>query len=159
MDERTRDDLGRFGFEHGEGGQDQTVEYTSWCHMHARCYQPNNRKFKNYGERGIIVCDRWHKYENFLEDMGRKPDAKYTLGRVDNDGNYEPGNCRWETAKQQARNRRSTKLTMVDAREIRMLYRRGWRQWDIAHEFEVSQALISEIVRNTIWSEIEETEK
>jgi hypothetical protein len=74
--------------------------------MKTRCYNPNIKKFKNHGGRGISVCDRWlNSFENFLADMGEKPTG-LTLDRIDNDGNYEPSNCRWTTWSEQNKNRR-----------------------------------------------------
>lgn len=80
--------------------------YTVWSMMKQRCLNPKATDFKYYGERGITVCDRWREsFEAFLEDMGERPEG-LTLDRVDVNGNYEPGNCRWATAAQQSANRR-----------------------------------------------------
>jgi len=84
-----------------------SLTYHSWQAMKLRCYYPSQPGFKNYGARGIAVCDRWrNSFENFLADMGERPEGK-TLDRYpNNDGNYEPGNCRWATLSEQQRNRR-----------------------------------------------------
>src|SRR5436190_19682968 len=87
-------------FIHGEGKSGKTTsEYHSWQAMRARCLDPNNRAYKWYGGRGIRVCARWLKFENFLADMRRRP-AGRSLDRINNDGDYEPSNCRWATPKQ-----------------------------------------------------------
>ena len=92
---------------HGEtAGGKATPEYHAWQHLRQRCGNPLNPEFGRYGARGIRVCDRWLRFENFLADMGRRPGKGYSIDRINNDGNYEPGNCRWATAKQQAMNRR-----------------------------------------------------
>ena len=93
-------------------GDSESVEHRTFCWMHGRCYCPTNPKFSDYGGRGIIVCPRWHLYENFIADMGRKPSKRHSIHRVDNDGIYEPGNCEWALPKTQSREtRRSFKVT------------------------------------------------
>lgn len=87
--------------------------YRIWCSMIERCYNKNNKQYKNYGQRSIEVCEHWLKFENFLIDMGERPN-KMSLDRIDNNGNYCPENCRWATFKQQARNRRNTCLFTVN---------------------------------------------
>lgn len=89
-----------------------TTEYRAWCHMRNRCNNPANKSYRHYGGRGIKVCDRWTSFENFLADMGRRP-AAHTLERDDVNGNYEPGNCRWATAKEQQNNRRNNRYVIL----------------------------------------------
>ncbi len=79
--------------------------YKVWVNMKQRCTNPKNPKFKDYGGRGIQVCERWNNFNNFEADMSERPDG-CSLDRKDNDGNYEPLNCRWATAKQQRANQR-----------------------------------------------------
>jgi len=86
--------------------------YRTWSSMKTRCLNKNHEAYHNYGGRGIKVCDRWMKYENYIEDIlkeiGPKPEGK-SVDRIDNDGNYEPGNVRWATRKEQRANRREVK--------------------------------------------------
>ncbi len=85
----------------------QEATYQSWLDMKGRCLNPQNQRYYTHGARGITICESWvDSYDNFLSDMGYKPDG-YTLDRVDNDGNYSIDNCKWSTPKEQALNRRT----------------------------------------------------
>lgn len=97
------------GFKHGcaRKGIRRTTEYMIWASMIGRCVNLKNKRYGDYGGRGINVCERWlNSFELFLEDMRERPTAKHTIDRINNDGNYEPGNCRWTTNVIQNRNKR-----------------------------------------------------
>lgn len=95
---------------HGDAsGGRCTVEYNVWATMLARCVNVKVRSYPNYGGRGIRVCARWQSFANFLADMGRRPSAKHSINRVNNDGDYTPENCRWATAAEQANNTRCSR--------------------------------------------------
>lgn len=89
--------------------------YRSWAAMKSRCLNPNDSSYANYGGRGIRVCVRWMDFQAFLADMGEPPPGM-TLDRERNDGNYEPGNCRWATKLQQQNNMRSNRLVEFEGR-------------------------------------------
>lgn len=92
---------------HHSGGKKSTT-YSIWSSMKDRCLNSKHRRYARYGGRGIRVCDRWLSFESFLLDMGERPKG-LSLERIDNDGDYQPGNCRWATNQEQSLNRRSNR--------------------------------------------------
>jgi hypothetical protein len=93
---------------HGESQKNETVEYKTWTGIIARCYNQNETGFKNYGGRGIVMCEAWkNSFQSFLKDMGRRPTPTHTIDRINNNGNYEPSNCKWSTKKEQGKNKRN----------------------------------------------------
>lgn len=108
---------------HGESSVNgkASPEYTAWATMKKRCQNPRDHNYKRYGGRGIVVCDRWlSSFTDFLEDMGHRPSKDHSLDRVDNNGAYEPQNCRWATRKEQVRNRACTRWVVYRGRRIPM---------------------------------------
>lgn len=118
---------------HGCGSQNKgtTKEYRAWQGTKNRCYNKNNQDYKDYGGRGIKVCDRWlNSFENFLEDMGESPSKLHSIDRKDVNGNYEPENCRWATPKEQSFNRRNTRTYQFNGKQMLLA--------DIAKELNIS---------------------
>ena len=129
-------------------------EYRTWSSAKARCFNQRNKRFTEYGGRGITMCDRWvDDFQAFLDDMGPRPHG-HSLDRINVDGNYEPGNCRWATSLDQARNKTTTKLSVELAREIRAQYLAGGiDQRALAQRYGVTQTVIGDVVRGEIWKE------
>ena len=150
--------------------EERNSEYYSWAGMITRCSNPKQASYKDYGGRGITVCDRWRRgdgeragFECFLADMGPKPSPAHTLDRRENDGSYEPTNCRWATRSEQMLNRRphkrpgaagegssQAKLTWAAVREIRAL-KGQTSQVKIARQFGVSVRTVGFILARRTW--------
>jgi hypothetical protein len=103
---------------HAAAGK-RTAEYNIWVGMRSRCRDQNYPGYCRYGGRGIAVCNRWEaSFEDFLSDMGKRPTRAHSIDRIDNDGNYEPDNCRWATRTQQARNTRQVNIVEFDGKSV-----------------------------------------
>jgi hypothetical protein len=125
--------------------------YTSWSAMHSRCRLEGRDNADRYRALGVKVCERWESFDNFLADMGERPKGT-TLDRYPNTkGHYEPGNCRWATPREQARNTRRNVLTLESATEVAVLRLRGVACKVIAIQFGISESLPREIVKGRCW--------
>jgi len=102
---------------HTRGGNSSS-EYRTWSGMWNRCTNPNSADYARYGGRGIRVCERWDDFDTFLADMGPKPSPTHSIDRIDNDGNYAPGNCRWALPTDQSRNQRTNHLITIGQRTM-----------------------------------------
>lgn len=123
--------------------KNRTRTYDSWASMVSRCNNPNHKYYHCYGGRGVKICERWHKFENFLEDMGESP-SRLQIDRIDNNDNYHKQNCRWVTSKVNNRNRRNNRLIVFDGK-IQCLA--AW-----AEEYNLSTATLRARILKFHWS-------
>jgi hypothetical protein len=133
-------------------GMTDTPTYSTWCAMKTRCTNANFPGYELYGARGITVCARWLNFENFLADMGERP-PRLTIDRIDPNGNYEPGNCRWATPSQQRRNQRRTRLTLDAVNEILGRLEHGESPGSVGRRFGLSTGSICQIRAGLSWVE------
>ena len=132
-------------------GAKDSATYRSWLAMRARCNLDGRDNADRYREKGITYDSRWESFDAFLSDMGERPQGM-TLDRWPNrDGNYEPGNCRWATPIEQARNTRRNVLTFDTAVEVALQRLKGEKCKDIAQKFGISESLPREIVKGRCW--------
>jgi hypothetical protein len=125
--------------------------YKCWMAIKQRCLNPNCKVFKNYGARNIKICARWMDFRNFYQDMGDIPNDM-EIDRIDNDGNYEPGNCRWASHAENSRNRSCVKLSMGKANDIRRVYKAGGiTQRALADIYDLTSGGINETINNKRW--------
>lgn len=143
-------------------GLSRSSEYYTWKTIIQRCTNPNNKSFKNYGGRGIVLCDRWKNFDSFIADMGNRP-PWLSIDRIDVNGNYEPDNCRWATSKEQTDNRRpfkykglhgennpTAKLSKIDIEHIRRIAGSS-TQSRIAEMFDITPSNVSRIIAGKTW--------
>lgn len=119
-------------------GRCETSEYRAWRKMKERCYDPKNVRYEHYMKKGIIVCDHWlHSFENFFADMGERPSANHSIGRIHNDKNYEPSNCEWQTREQQANNMSNNRFETYNGETLTVAQ---WaRRFDIPYRWLINK--------------------
>ena len=144
---------------HGQArAKSHTSIYDVWQAMRQRCSNPNYPQWKDYGGRGIRVCKRWDDFALFASDMGPRPGPGmiWTLDRwPNNDGDYEPTNCRWATRRMQQLNARGWKLTQEKADEIRRRAASGETQRALGKEFGIDHSMVGHIARGEQWAHVE----
>lgn len=126
--------------------------YRTWRQIRKRCSNPNSANYKWYGGKGVSVCSRWDDFDVFVDDVGPHPGPGWTIDRISNDGDYEPGNVQWATMDEQNRKRSNTKLDLEKVNKIKELYAtRSYRLVDLAEMFGCGKSQISYIVRGERW--------
>lgn len=130
-----------------------TKEYKAWCGMKSRCTNPHNQYYHRYGGRGITFCSRWFSFEAFLEDVGYAPTPQHTLGRIDNDRDYAPGNVEWQTQSEQNLGKRNLntpkpRLESVGVELVLSLRADGKTTRQIAEQTGLSKSYVWYILKN-----------
>lgn len=124
----------------------KTSTWQSWKSMRERCNSKNHVKYNDYGGRGITICKEWQdSFDTFLEDMGEKPDKSYSIDRIDNNGNYEPSNCKWSTRKEQQNNRRNCWYITLNGETLTIT------QW--SERMDIHHQVIRNRIKHLKWSE------
>jgi YesN/AraC family two-component response regulator len=140
-----------------------TPTYRSWNSLFNRCYRENHISYVNYGAKGVKVCERWHNFVNFLEDMGERPSLEYCLSRFKDKGNYEPGNCEWKLKIKNNKEKVCARgeaqglsvLTEAEVKRIREMYSDGDLSFTaLGKQFNVSRVTISSIIKRKTWNHI-----
>lgn len=135
-------------------GMRDNPEYKVWKGLNDRCRNKNHKLYHRYGGRGIVVCNRWVcSFVNFFNDIGPRPTPKHQIDRIDNDGNYEPKNCRWVTREENVQNSSSAKLKINDVKKIRNLYGK-YNYREIGEMFGVTKTTIIDIVKRRTWKNV-----
>jgi hypothetical protein len=148
-------------------GKRKTRAYHIWKGIKHRCLNPQSKSYKDYGGRGIIVCDRWLDFVNFYADMGDPPEG-LEIDRIDNSRGYEPSNCRWVTRKANCHNRRkrnphyhdgeknpSAKLTDLIVLQIKLEYSRGLKSYSmLSKEYGVTPSTVQDLVKGRTWKHL-----